>query len=336
MSGTPKRALLVATICLALLPGGMEVLAEEFTVQLAAIKDKKAVFATVESTDSIPARVRISGTISKLGVSAGDEVREGQVIALVRDPKLDLQIEAIDAQIRASQSAIANLKTELKRVTQLFQRGSTTKARLDQVTTQVDVATNGLEAERAQKAVIVHQLEEGAVLAPQAGRVLDVLVTVGSVVMPGEPVATIAKDHFILRLALPERHARFLQKGDPVEIAGRGLDCDTDCSKQGEIDKVYPKIANGRVLADAIVDELGDYFVGERIKVRVGAGERQTYLVPRSFVFTRHGIDFVKAVTADGSEIEIAVQMGQSIRQEGVTMAEILSGLQSGDRLVQP
>ena len=46
------------------------------------------------------------------------------------------------------------------------------------------------------------------------------LVAVGSVVLPGDPVATIAQQDFKLRLRVPERHARFLKAGDKVRIDG--------------------------------------------------------------------------------------------------------------------
>lgn len=310
-------------------------LAGDFSVNLTKIEDKKAVFATVESTDSIAARVRIPGTVSELSVTEGSLVKAGQVIALVGDPKLMLQIQAIDAQIRAAEREIENLKTERERAEKLFQRGSISKVRLDQIKTQFDVAQSKLEASKAQRAVTVRQMEEGAVLAPQSGRVLDVPLTVGSVVMPGEAVATIAKDNYILRLSLPERHAQFLKKGDAVEVAGRGLNCDKSCTRDGIIEKVYPQIANGRVLADATVEGLGDYFVGERIQVRVGAGERMAYLVPLDMVFNRYGVDFVRAESAEGTT-DIAVQLGKAYSQNGNKMIEIFSGVHAGDQLVKP
>lgn len=332
----PYRASLHVASLMSLLLAVTAAQAEGFVVKAMTIADKKAVFATVESTDAIAARVRISGTVTELSATEGDLVKEGTVIALVKDPKLDLQIEAIEAQIRAAEREIANLKTELERTQALFQRGSTTKARLDQINTQYDVAKSKLEASEAEKAVIVRQLEEGAVLAPQTGRVLDVPITVGSVVMPGEAVATIAKDHYILRLSLPERHARFLHKGDSVALAARGQDCAKGCDRTGTIVKVYPQIANGRVLADATVPDLGDYFVGERIQVRVSAGERSALLVPEDLVFTRFGVDFVTSRLADEKTADIAVQVGRSHREESGLMVEILSGIEAGDILVQP
>ncbi|WP_319531895.1 efflux RND transporter periplasmic adaptor subunit [uncultured Cohaesibacter sp.] len=332
---TPNGKAILSACLFALTVTGSVAQAADYTVTKQAIEDKKAVYATVESTDSLSARVRTSGTITELSVTEGSLVKEGETIALVRDPKLDLQIDALEAQIKAAERQVANLQIAKERAEQLFAKGSTTKANLDSANTSYDVAKNNLDAAIASKAVVVRQMEEGAVLAPQAGRVLDVPVTVGSVVLTGEAVATIAKDNYILRLSLPERHAQFLKKGDIVEIAERGANCDGSCNRKGEIEKVYPQIADGRVLADATVKGLGDYFVGERIQVRVGAGLRETYLIPENLVFTRFGVDFVRLKETDGSSSEIAVQIGQTQVEDGKAMVEILSGLETGDVLLE-
>ena len=54
-----------------------------FTVGLRPIADQKAVFATVESPNAVPARTRIGGTLASLSVRQGDPVNQGQVIAVV-------------------------------------------------------------------------------------------------------------------------------------------------------------------------------------------------------------------------------------------------------------
>jgi len=56
-----------------------------------------------------------------------------------------------------------------------------------------------LKARTAERAVLGRQLTEGQVLAPTGGRVLRVPVTVGTVVMSGEAVATIAQQDLVLR-----------------------------------------------------------------------------------------------------------------------------------------
>ena len=102
----------------------------------------------------------------------------------------------------------------------------------------------------------------------------------------------------MLRLRVPERHARFLKAGDPVRIDGEELG--EEGAQFGTIRLVYPQIEDGRVVADATVDGLGDYFVGERIRVWISAGERTAFVIPARFITTRFGIDYVQ-VRKDGT-----------------------------------
>src|SRR5690606_4249169 len=124
--------------------------------------------------------------------------------------------------------------------------------------TQFEVATNQLVAAESARAVIEQQVLEGAVLAPATGRVLRVPVTAGSVVLPGEEIARIASGQYYLRLSLPERHAAEITSGSKVLLGVRGLagGSDPQAEQVGEVVKVYPEIAEGRVIADVMVDGL--------------------------------------------------------------------------------
>lgn len=309
--------------------------ADIFTVTPQTVADEKAVFATVESANVIPARARIGGTVAQLAVKEGDHVDQGQVVGVVGDDKLVLQMKSLDAQIAGLDAQLVQSQSDLTRAEDLFAKGTIPKTRLDEARTAFNVASNAHRARIAERSVVEQQLSEGKVLAPAAGRVLKVPVTTGTVILPGEPVATIAEQHFMLRLRVPERHARFLKAGDSVRIDGEELG--TNGAKFGTIHLVYPQIEDGRVIADAQVTGLGDYFVGERIRVWVSGGDRASIVVPASFVVTRFGIDYVRLRQDGGTVIDVPVQRGRALPRPDMPDAlEILSGLKAGDVLVQP
>lgn len=329
MRGAPLAAILLALL---VRPGAAD---ESFTVTPRTIADEKAVFATVESVSVVPARARIAGTVADLAVKEGDQVKGGQTVAHIGDEKIALQMKSLDAQIAGLEAQLAQAQSDLTRAEELFGRGTIPKTRLDEARTAFNVATNAHRARTAEKAVVAQQLAEGAVLAPTPGRVLKVPVTAGTVVMSGEPVAMVAEQNFVLRLRVPERHARFLHAGDPVRI-GREQPGATG-SRFGNVRLVYPQIEDGRVVADAEVEGLGDYFVGERIRVWVSGGERTAFIVPSSFITTRSGVDYARVQATGGDVTEVPVQRGreQPLRDEKDGI-EILSGLKPGDRLVRP
>ncbi len=298
-----------------------------FTVHTTEVADQKAVIGTVEPVHQLVARARIGGTISSLSVKEGDRAAAGAQIAVVADPKLLLQMQSIESRIQSLQSQRDKAKADYDRAVELERRGVSTQVQVDAAKTALDVAERTLSAMGSDRDVVVQQISEGAVLAPGAGRVLRVPVSEGSVVLPGETIATLAEDRYILRLELPERHARFMRAGDAVQIGARGLE-DGGAKREGHVRLVYPEIEGGRVIADVEVPALGDYFVGERTRVYVSTGTRRTTIVPSEYIYRRAGVDYAKL--ADGTEV--VVQLGEP---QGANV-EILAGLKDGDELVSP
>jgi RND family efflux transporter MFP subunit len=298
------------------------------------VADEKAVFATVESISVVPARSRIGGTVVQLNVREGDAVTRGQAIAVVGDEKLGLQMKSLDAQIQALKAQADQAQIDFDRTGALVERGTVPRIKLDETRTVLNVAQNGLRAKTAERAVIEQQLTEGQVLAPQDGRVVKRLVAVGSVMLPGDPVVTIAQQDFKLRLRIPERHARFLKQGDRIRV--EGAEFAEGAAKWGVIDLVYPQIEEGRVIADARVDGLGEYFVGDRLRVWISGGERPAFVIPSGYVTTRFGIDYVR-LRQTGGTINVPVQRGRDRPTPDFPNGlEILSGIGAGDVLVQP
>ncbi|MFC1673069.1 efflux RND transporter periplasmic adaptor subunit [Pseudomonadota bacterium] len=304
---------------------------DSFTVAVGLVEDQKAVFATVESVDVVSARARIGGTVTEMMVDEGSPVQAGQKIARVVDEKLALQAKSLDARISSLMSQRDLARTAFARSEKLYGTGAIPKARLDEARTGVDVAERALTSARADAQVLEQTRFEGDVLAPAQGRILKVNVRKGSVVLPGEPVATMAAEAYILRLQLPERHAQFIREGEEVKVAERGLGALTpengDALRTGHVIQVYPEIKQGRVSADVELADLGDFFVGERIRVWIGTGERAAIVVPEQFLYPRYGLTFAKL--SDGAEV--VVQPGLAL-PGGI---EVLSGLEPGDVLVK-
>ena len=315
-------------LSLVLLLSAASALAQSHVVEQRALQDHKAVFGVVSSVDRTLARARLGGTVRNLGIDEGSAVRAGQILATIVDRKLRLKLAALDAR-RTSLLAQRKLtRTVLDRTKELRKKGALSRARLDEAQTDHDVVVAELAALTAERAVLVQQEREGDIRAPAGGRVLQVAVTEGSVVQPGEVIAVIAADRYILRIRIPERHARYIKAGDPVRIAERGLATAPRTPRQGTIAKVYPEIEGGRVTADVSVEGMGDYFVGERTRVWVATGTRNAVVIPTGYLINRFGLTYARLK----SGVEVVVQTGGGV-DGGI---EILSGLETGDTLVRP
>ncbi|HSM41038.1 MAG TPA: efflux RND transporter periplasmic adaptor subunit [Afifellaceae bacterium] len=306
--------------------------AADIEIARSEISDLKAVYGQVLSRDVIPARARIAGTIESLQVEEGSRVTAGEVIALVADPKLTLQMQAVEAKIASLEAELTNARDELTRAETLLTRGVTTRQQVDQLRTRLDIVTGQITAARAERAVVEQQMSEGEVTAPATGRVIDVPVTRRSVILAGETIAQVAGGGFFVRLALPERHAALLSEGLEVRLLGRPSEPADERATAGNIVKIYPELSNGQVIADVEATGLDEFYVGERVLVRVPVGSRMAITVPADAVKTRAGVDFV-TIRRNGAAHEVSVIPG-AVTDDGEV--EILTGLAEGDTVILP
>lgn len=99
---------------------------------------------------------------------------------------------------------------------------------------------------------------------------------------------------------------------------------------------IYPLIEEGRVIADATVDGVRSYYVGDRLRVWISSDPRPAYVIPSAYVKTRFGIDYVQLRKANG-QLDVPVQRGREMPTASLPDGlEILSGIGAGDQLVRP
>ena len=322
------RPTLTTLLCAAVLPlFGTCAWADTPALQPMQITEWKAVYGQIEARDRIPARARLGGTLVDLTVVEGDLVTAGQPIGRIEDEKLGFQLTVLAAQKGALGAQLANAQAELARGESLLKQGVTTAQGLDALRTRVDVLKGQIAAMNAQADVISQQEKEGTVLAPADGRVLDVPVSKGGVVMPGEVVAILGGGGTFLRISIPERHAASLHQGDTIQIA------EGDAARTGTLSRIYPLIQNGRVVADVELSGLSDRFVDARMLVRLPIGQRSALMVPASALSSIAGLDFVRVEDAAGP-VQRSVVPGEHQVIGGVEMVEILSGLAAGDHIL--
>lgn len=301
--------------------------AGRLTLASSTVADIKPVSATLTTRDMGEARSRITGVLVSLLVKEGDMVRQGQLIATVRDDRLALVTAAYDAQVAAAAADAARAQADLVRTRTLFNQGIYAQARMDQVEAIAKAASATLAAARAQRAASAELGAQGAILAPASGRVLTADVPVGSVVMAGQSVARITAGPTVVRIELPEAQARALKVGDEVQLAAEDL---RGLVATGRVTQVYPSVTAGQVTADVTAAGLPEDLVGQRVRVGVRIGQRQALVVPRRYVSTRYGIDYVRLVGKDGAVSETPVQ---TTGAPGAGDVEVLSGVRAGDVL---
>lgn len=305
--------------------------AQELTVEESIVVDYRPVVARVEAADMATARSRLQGVVTSLAIDEGSVVEAGEVVAVVTDETLDPQLAALARRIEALEAQLRQGEADLQRAETLAADGFYPRQRLEEDRTQIDILRRNLDSARAERQALAARKSEGRIRAPADARVTAVNVVEGSIVSPGEVIASFATLNGIVRLSLPERHASELNEGETVtlRLPQRGGDVRT-----ATIVKIYPELRDGAVIADATVQGGLKALVGERVDVLAPVGERRSIRVPAAYVSTRFGVDFVR------------VKVGERFVDAPVTLAapladpdgqfEVLSGLQPGDVIELP
>jgi RND family efflux transporter MFP subunit len=311
-------------------PRPQTVAGERYVVRQVLVPDLKPVAASVTTQHMAEARARIGGTLVRLNVKEGDLVRQGQAIGLVVDQRIGLETRAYDAQVGAAQAEADRAQADLARTRDLYDHGVYAKARMDLVEAQAKAAAGALGAARAQRAASAESGAQGAILAPADGRVLQIETPAGSVVAPGQGVASLTAGAVVVRIEAPEADMHALKVGQTLSAS---LDDPAQPTIAAVVAQIYPAVAAGRVTADLAAPGLGAQFVGQRVRVSLPIGQRPALIVPARLVATRYGVDYVRLLGNDGQAGDAPVQTAPTADRGTV---EILSGLAPGDVLTAP
>lgn len=304
--------------------------AGRITASLRTVAEMKPVAGEITTRDLAEARARIGGTLTTLLVREGAVVKAGQTIGVVTDARLGLETSAYDSLVSAAAGEAERANADLKRTRQLYEKGVYAKAKLDQVEAAARAAQGNLDAARARRAASAEVAAQGLIVAPAAGKVLKADVPLGSVVAPGQSIARITNGPVVVRITLPEGQARSLTVGAAVRLWPDGPG---GAELTGTIAQVYPAVETGLVVADVAAPGITGDLIGRRVSASVQVGQRQAIVIPRRYLVTRFGVDYVRLVRPDGVAADSPVQTAPGPTAGEV---EILSGLTAGDSLALP
>ena len=311
------------------LPGSVH--AQTYTVEDSVVVDYRPVIARIEAGDTATARSRLQGVVTRLNAVEGQIVKAGDLVAVVTDGTLLPQLAALGSNIEGLKLQVKQARSDLVRNEGLLAKGVYPRSRIDDEKTSFEVLKRSLESAEAARQALSAREAEGRILAPADAHVTDVNVVLGSVVAPGDVLASFATVDGIVRLALPERHAAMITEGESISLR---LPSRSESIRSATIIKIYPELKQGSIIADAKVEGGLTALFGERVDVLAPVGERRAIRIPKAYVATRFGVDFVRVQVGDRF-IDAPVALAAPL-VDATGLFEILSGLKPGDRIEKP
>jgi RND family efflux transporter MFP subunit len=183
---------------------------------------------------------------------------------------------------------------------------------------------------RSELEIARQQLSDTAIVSPIDGAVSERQAAVGQYLPAGAPVATLVRTHPLrLRLAVPEREARFVRAGQTVDLTVEG-----DPGKyQGRVARLSPAIAesNRTLMIEAEVpNDQGALRPGSFAKADIIVESSQRIVtVPQDAIVNFAGIEKVLTVVKNAA-VEKRVRTGRRIADR----VEIVEGLAAGDEVI--
>lgn len=286
------------------------------TVESRAFRDEARALGTLRAWESVDVSASVSQIITELRFDDGQEVRRGDVLALLKQ-------DAEQAALRELEANLKDAQRELQRLENLARQKQVAQTELDKARTLVQVTGHRMEEIEA-------RIADRTIVAPFSGVLGLREVSLGALVSPGQRLTTLDDiSRMRLEFTMPARLLGFLQPGRSVEALTPAFErvfSGRVTAVSSRVDPVARSIA-----ARAEVDNAEQLLrPGMLMEVRVRGPEREAILVPEESLQSRAEQHFVWKL-GDGEALRTEVSIGG--RSPG--WVEVVSGLAAGDRIVR-
>lgn len=298
---------------------------------------------TVRAAETTPVAAQIMGTVTAVAVHEGDRVRRGQVLLTIDDAQMRASLERAQAAVNGAAHEAAAAEADstlasstLKRYQQLFEQKAVSPQEFDEVKARAQAATAKRElahSGQAQAKAALAQARTTAdytrVRAPFDGVVTDKKVEMGTMAVRGMPLLTLERSgRFRLEANVDEDKLHFIKPGQTATVKLDSLDQELP----GKVVQIVPAAdpASRSFIVKIDLPANPQIHSGLFGRAVFPHGERQSLLVPRTALVDRGQLQGVYVVGADRVAELRYITLGKTAGDQ----IEVLSGLQSGDRLV--
>ncbi|GLU52960.1 efflux RND transporter periplasmic adaptor subunit [Dyadobacter frigoris] len=298
-------------------------IAVKIPVKYAAAKEQLLELSIIKTGNLAPFKeskviTTSSGILQKVRFELGDQVRQGQVLAVMdnRTAQLDLQ---------KAGSSLAKLKADVQTYTELLEGKATTREKLSEIRQNYNDA-------QVQVDQIKKQLADASVKAPTSGTISTKNMEEGVFANAGSEIATIINlTRTKVQVNLTEAEVYQIKTGQSVKIT---TDVYPDVVFPGKVSFISPQAdATHNYLAEIMIDNTSQSPLrsGTFVYADFSRKSKQTILViPREALTESVKNASVYVIGEDNRVTLKSVQPGRET--EG--FIEIISGLKAADRVV--
>lgn len=275
---------------------------------------------TLAPNERVELTLTASDRVTALYFEDGDRVQKGKTL-------LSLAQREQVAQVESAEADLAQARLELARIEPLAEQGAVSQAELD-------VTRRNFNTAAAQLRAVQSRQNDRVLIAPFDGVLGFRRVSVGSLVRPGDVVATLIDDSVMrLEFAVPSNFLRVLRPGLEVEASSGDLPGQAFTGIVDSIDNAIDPVTRSVRVRANVPNPSGILKSGMFMSVTLMAEPRRALSVPEVALQPRGPETFVWIADMSGGEpVARRVKVQPGIRQAG--RVEIVSGLSPGQMVI--
>jgi RND family efflux transporter MFP subunit len=297
------------------------------------------VAGTVESLHSVVIRPQVDGILTEIQFNEGDQVEEGQLLAVIDDRAFQAALAAAKAEVTRDVAQLRAAEQDLVRSRELVQRGAVSQAMVDKQTAEVDQFKAAIQVGEAKVRTAEVNRSYTRITSPVRGRAGIRRVDPGNLVRSNDPngLVTIAQvDPISVVFPTPQSILAALRaysrtkNGGTVEAFDRMTNQVLARGRITAFDNTVD-ITTGTAKVRAEFDNKSELLApGQFVSVRISTGISENALVVPA-VAVRPGSEgnYVYRIV-EGTAERVNVALGYTDDD----IAVITEGLSEGDRVV--
>ena len=295
------------------------------------MRDNENLLGLIYSQSSPSVAVEVSGRVIEIIADVGDEVKAGDILAIIAPEKYNLQYSQSKAEIARLTALLINQELDLKRAEKLFNDNLVSEEMMDRTRAEFSALKEQMNAADAQLRNAKRLIEETNVKAPIDSKVSSKNIDAGDYVQPGMVVYELVDTiNLKVDLSFPEYMSPKLKRGLEVQI--------TSPTNPNEIVKsiikdIKPNINSRNKSLTTIIDfkNPGTWLPGASSRATVVFSKFENAIVVPQISIVRRSVGEVVYLVKDNRVKEIPVKTG--LKNSG--FVQIIEGISIDDEIVK-
>lgn len=281
---------------------------------------------------------KVGGTISQLNVKVGDQIRAGQLLAVLDATDFRLQLDQTKAAYTQADVQMQNGKSAYDRISKLYETGSVSVNDYEQAQAAYESARAGLSSARKQVQLAEQRVNYTRLRAPIAGRIASINAEINENVMAGFTIITLSSGSDIeVTVGIPESFIAMVKEGGMVDVLFSSL---PDIVFKGTISEVSYIVGSSSTTYPVTIklnnthEEIRPGMTANVTIHLISEDEQETILVPTVAVAEENEKNYVYVVRKTGGDTAMVHKRIVVVGELTGDGFEIVEGLEDGEMVV--